>query len=294
MKKLIGRNLGVVAILIAALVWGCIGLFSRALGEAGFSPVQTVTVRSFFTVLFVLGFLLIKNPKALRIRPRDIWIFIGTGICSFMFFNICYMNSIEQNSLSVACILMYTSPFWVFLLSPILFKEKNTLFGFLALCIAFGGSVMVCLTSSVSLTGNGLLYGILSGFGYALYSIFGKIASKKYSSITTIFYTFLFSFIAIVPFSHPAHLVSLLAAEPSNLLLSVSISIINTILPYTLYTYGLSKVSAGKASVISIIEPVAAAVVGFLAFGEAITFVSVCGMGLVLVGLVLYEKLSRV
>ena len=56
----------------------------------------------------------------------------------------------------------------------------------------------------------GLIYGILSGFGYALYSIFGKVASKCYPSKTVIFYTFLFALIGILPFCRAPELVTLL------------------------------------------------------------------------------------
>ena len=38
-----------------------------------------------------------------------------------------------------------------------------------------------------------ILFGLGSGFGYALYSIFCKFALEKYSASTVTFYTFLFS-----------------------------------------------------------------------------------------------------
>ncbi len=120
----IKTRLGEAAILLAAVLWGCISIFSRSMTAHGFTPTQTVAVRALFTALLLAVVLLIKDPKLFRIRLRDLWMFFGSGVCSFLFFNVCYMNSLVENSVSVACILMYTSPFWVLFLSVPIFKRK--------------------------------------------------------------------------------------------------------------------------------------------------------------------------
>ena len=211
-------------------------------------------------------------------------------ICSFLFFNICYMSSIGENSLSVACILMYTSPFWVTALSAPLFKEKLTPRKFGALLICFVGCAMVCLSASLRLTlPAGLIYGLLSGLGYALYSIFGKYAAAKYNTLTVTFYTFLFASAGAVPICRPAALLPLLN-DPLNLVLTVGVAVFCTILPYLLYTYGLSKTTAGKAAVLAIVEPVFAALVGWTVFGEALGVLGILGIVAVAGGLMLLES----
>ena len=120
MKKYLGET----SVLFAALLWGTIGFFTRNLSSLGFSSVGIVAVRSFFTALAMFIIIAVKDIKLLHISLKDIWMFLGTGIASFMFFNICYMSSITENSLSVACILMYTSPVWVSIISYFVFKEK--------------------------------------------------------------------------------------------------------------------------------------------------------------------------
>ena len=283
------KNLfGEIAVLCAAVLWGCIGFFTRNLTANGFTPVQLVAVRSLLTCAVLLVIMLIKDPKLLKVRPRDLWMFFGTGICSFMFFNICYMTSITENSLSVACILMYTSPIWVTTLSWPLFKEKLNCKTVISLVICLAGCVGVCASGSLVLTKRGLLFGLLSGFGYALYSLFGKVAAKRYSSLTVVFYTFLFSFVAILPFCDIKGITAI-AFIPENALLLIGISALNTVLPYILYTYGLSKINAGKASIISIIEPAASAVTGRVFFSEKIGVIGFLGMAAVLAGLVFLE-----
>ncbi len=284
----IKKHFGEISIVLATVFWGCISLYSRAMNANGFTAVQTVAVRAVITALLIGVFMLIKDRSLFRIRLRDLWMFIGSGICSFLFFNICYMNSIAENSVSVACVLMYTSPFWILLLSVPLFKERITWQNVVSLVLALCGCVLLCTTGEVKLTQIGLVFGLLSGIGYALYSIFGKLAAQRYSTLTITFYTFLFAAVAILPFCDLPALGTLLQ-QPANVALSVGIAATNTIIPYMLYTYGLSKVSAGKASILSISEPVVATLVGVLFFQEYLGLLGILGIVLTVAGLVVLQ-----
>ena len=94
-------------------------------------------------------------------------------------------------SLSAAAILLYTSPIWVTLLSALLFYEKLTAAKLAALCMAFGGCVLVSGLGGGGLTLRGLLLGLGAGLGYGLYSILGSIALRRYSAFTVTALTFL-------------------------------------------------------------------------------------------------------
>ena len=55
-------------------------------------------------------------------------------------------------------------------------------------------------------------------------------------------------------------------------LLALGLMLFATVFPYILYTKGLSDLGdSGKASILASIEPVVAAIVGILAFGEPMT-----------------------
>ena len=232
--------------------------------------------------------ILIINPKLFKINLKDLWMFFGTGILSFLFFNICYMSSIGENSLSVACILMYTSPIWVASLSLLLFKEKLTLQKIIAFTLAFGGCIMMCCSNSLRLTKIGLVFGLCSGLGYALYSIFGKFAAAKYNSLTITFYTFLFGSLGVLPLCDMPRLLPLVS-DFKGIALSIGVAIVCTVLPYLLYTYGLSKTGAGKASVIAILEPAVASLVGVMFFNENLGALGFFGLILVITGLTYLE-----
>ena len=281
-------RLGDASVLLAAAMWGCIGLFTRAMQAAGFTTVQTVAVRAIITFLLTAVIILIVNPKLFKINPRDLWMFFGTGIFSFLFFNVCYMSSISENSLSLACILLYTAPIWVASLSIPLFKEKMTSQKTIAFVLAFGGCIMICCSNTLKLTKIGLVFGLCSGLGYALYSIFGKYAAAKYNSLTITFYTFLFGSLGALPLCDVPNLLPLVS-NFKGALLSVGVAMVCTVLPYLLYTYGLSKTGASKASVIAVFEPAVASTVGVLFFDESLGVLGFGGLILVMAGLIYLE-----
>ena len=283
-----GSRFGEFSIILAAAMWGCIGIFTRKMSSLGFSSVQTVAIRALITTLMVFLIIIIKDKNLLKIKLKDIWIFLGTGLCSFLFFNICYMTSIKENSISISCILLYTSPIWVILLSLIIFKEKMTTRRCISLPLCLLGCIAVCCSSSLTLTSKGLLFGLLSGFGYALYSIFGKVAVHKYSSLTITFYTFLLASLGVLPFCKISSMGKLLL-DSTSIFWSIGIALINTIFPYLLYTYGLSKTTPGKAAVLSIMEPVVAALVGTLLFAESLGIIGILGIAIVILGLIILQ-----
>ncbi len=274
-------------IITAASCWGLIGLFVRQLAAEGFSSLQIVALRSLVAAICITLLAARDLRHTLSIRPRDCWLFIGTGICSLVFFNFCYFNAMQQTSLAVAVLLLYTAPIFVMLLSLICFGERFTRSKAIALVFTFGGCACVTgvLGGSLTLSTAGLLYGLGSGFGYALYSIFGKYAVQRYSSLTITAYTFYFAVIGSWPLAG-LPLASLTQLSGSAIFNAVALGILCAVLPYLLYTKGLEHVEAGRASILATIEPFVAAAVGVLFFAEPLTLTKACGMALILAAIV--------
>ena len=88
-------------IIAAGVCWGIIGIFSRQLAVLGFSPVQIAFGRSFVTAAVMVLFMAGTRASELAIAKRDIWMFLGTGLCSIVFFNICYFTAIQMTTLSM-------------------------------------------------------------------------------------------------------------------------------------------------------------------------------------------------
>ena len=138
------RPNGTILIILAAIFWSSMGIFVRGLTElAGFTSIQIVSLRLTVAALVFALILFIKNPKGFRIRMKDIPLFLGLGIGSVLFFTACYFAAIRMMTLSMAAILLYTSPIWVMLLSILFFREKLTGRKLIALSFSFLGCILV-------------------------------------------------------------------------------------------------------------------------------------------------------
>lgn len=282
------------SIMAGAALWGGIGVFYKQLTAAGLSPMQVVAVRTLTAALFMAVVVLIKDPGLFKIRLRDCGYFIGTGIVSLVFFNWCYFGAIDSSSLSVAVILLYTSPVFVVLMSALLFREKITKQKLTALLITFAGCVLVTgiLTGdSARITPVGILLGLGSGFGYALYSIFGQFALRKYHPFTVTLYTFVFAAAASVPLSGLMGQMELVM-KPEVLWNGLGIGVVCCVAPFILYTAGLSKVETGKAAIIATVEPAVATVLGITLFQESVTMDKILGLLLIFSAVILLNRPS--
>ncbi len=279
------KALSIAMILTAAAGWGLIGVFSRPLAARGLNPIQITFTRSLITAALMGLFLLIKDRSLLKVRIRDFWMFLGSGLLSIVFFNVCYFLTIERTTLAAASVLLYTAPCFVMLMSAAFFEEKITAQKIIALIPAFAGCALASGFTGGQIGVFALMTGIGSGLGYALYSIFGKAALKKYSQFTIIFYTFSVASLGLLPFSGLPHIISTVA--DGGALAALGLGVFSTFLPFVLYTGGLANIDAGKASVLAFAEPMVAALAGILIFHESLTIKNAAGIILIFAAIVL-------
>ena len=134
---------------------------------------------------------------------------------------------------------------------------------------------------------DAMLFGIGSAIGYALYSIFGRVAlNRGYHTLTITLYTFLFAAAGVLPLTDFSA-ISVVFTRWDTAAMALGIAVIPTVLPYILYTSGLERIESSRASIIASIEPVVATLVSVLVFGEPLGLDGVLGIALVLSSIVL-------
>lgn len=271
------------SVLAAGSLWGLMGIFVRHFSAAGLGPLEVTEIRIIMGLLIVGVYLLLSHRDALRVRLRDLWCFLGTGILSLLLFSCCYFSAMNYTSLAVAAVLLYTAPVFVMLMSLLLFREKLTARKVLALALAFAGCVLVSgLGSGDAVSPTGLLLGLGSGFFYALYSIFGRYAiDRGYHAWTLTFYTFLFCGLGGAFLTDWDAIGTVVAGDGMGVWVVV-MGIVTAFLPYVLYSLGLEHMESSRASILASIEPVIGTLVSVFVFHEAITVGGVLGIVLVL------------
>lgn len=282
------RKLPYIMIAFAAVMWGLIGIFVKGLTNAGFSAMEIVAIRvlTAATVLILVGIASYRNH--LKIRIKDLYLFVGTGIFSIVFFNWSYFTAINLMNIPVAVALLYTSPAFVAVLSFFFLKESINRKKLTAIVLTIiGCSLAAGITGqgSTSFSVTSILIGLGAGFGYALYSIFGKVALKSYHPFTVTLYTFIVAAAALVPTTGIVNKAAVLFTG-DGWLYALGLGIFPTVLAYFAYSWGLERTESSTAAVVATLEPIIATMLGMIVYGERLEEIQMLGSALIILSVI--------
>lgn len=282
-------HVAVCCILAAGTMWGCQGLPSRALAGLGMPALPIMVLRDLGGAALLALLFLLTDRAAFRVRLRELPLLALMGMSGVLGMNLLYYRSQQVSSLAVAAILLYTAPTIVVLFSTLIWKDPLTKRKLCALGLAFLGCSFVAGLFNGSLSVQGLLLGLGSALTYASYTLFGRKAFTWHGALTVLFYALLFAglgALVLCPTQELALLVTTSGAIPQTLCMMF----FATVLPYVLYTKALAWLDdSGKAAILASVEPVVAALLGIVAFGEPLTLGVALGLVCVLGAVVLLK-----
>lgn len=280
-------------ILLAAVLWGAIGLFYTALMTTYRLPaLEVIFWRALIAsaALFLIQGL--RQRRALILHRRDWLLFLGFGLIGVAGFYTIYIQAIALTGMGVAAVLMYTAPAWVTVFSTCLFHEQLTARKVVALVLAVSGCALVGRVydlAGVRLNLRGLLAGLGTGLGYSLYILFSKAATQRhYSAWTTMAYALGLGALCLLPLQNIAGLRHTLGSLPTLGWL-LAMGLIPTLGGAVAFNAGLHHLPASNASIIATLEPVVAAFLGWAMLGETLDLLQMAGAGLILIAVVLLQ-----
>lgn len=277
--------------ILSGIMWGSAGIFVRKLSELGLNSVSIVETRIIVAITIIIIGLLCLDKSLLKIKLKDLWIFLSAGIFSMLGLNLCYNFALNELTLSLSAVLLSLAPIFVLILASILFKEKltfqKTICAILALIGCILSSGVLEEVGAMKWTTIGIIIGALGAFFYGTYSIFSKIAILRgYHSFTVTVYSLTSVGIVLLPFTDWFKIWEIIQIEPipmSGFLLLHSL--ITSVLPYICFTIGLNYIEAGKVAILASGEPIAAMIFGIFFYQEIPTFLSLIGLFTVLLAL---------
>lgn len=272
---------GIVLALIGATLWGMMGIFSRGLGDAGFSSQDIAFLRCFCAGVVYLIWVGFTNPKALKVDGKGLLICAGYGMIAYSISFLCYSFSVSRIPVSVATVLMFMSPIWVILISVIVFREKIKLPKIIAVVLCLLGAVLTSnmIGSTVKLDLLGILAGMFNGFGVALQIMIPRYFSKRLEQDTILVYGFLSAALLLLFLSNPIGIVEgVLAPGGGTILFHIfGVGILCTMVANVSFVKSTKYVNTTTTSILSAIEVVVGCIVGLLIFNEYLSFLQILG-----------------
>ena len=283
-------------VLLAATLWATIGLFYRYLEAQGLPRLTIAFYRAAVSAVLLFAALAWRDPRSLQIRRRDWLLFLAFGLVGVAAFYIVYVYAIALAGMGVAAILMYTAPAWVAVFGALFLGEPLTRVKAAALLLAIGGCTLIGLpavqgdpSDGVQIGWAGVLAGLGAGLTYGLYTIFSKVAVRRYSPWATLAYGLALGALFMLPLQSPNALARAVSA-PSMALAVLGLGLVPTVAAGAAFNLGLQRVPASNASIVATLEPALATLLGWLFLGERMEPVQVVGAALILGAVVILQR----
>jgi DME family drug/metabolite transporter len=274
-----------------AILWGTIGVATQAIYRNDNTTSLFINLARMLIAspLLFLACWRILGQKMFHIRRRDLGIMVLTGI-SMAISQAAYFASIYYAGVTIATLLTVSvAPVIVSAASVVLKIETPTRRIVVALGCAILGSVLLVGRDSAQGTQSnltlGVAYALLSAVTYAGVLMCGRFLAGGYHplQVTTITFTVGTLVLALCNLISPIVIVHTV----SGWLLILYLAVAPTAVAYWLFQKGLRSISATSASVISMLDPVVAAFLAWLLFGERLPVIGLIGAGLLLLSIFL-------
>lgn len=285
-------------LVFAAIFYGFITVGGQYFTNKGFSLYETSCL-IFFVWIPYLPLLLIR-PE-FRIRKQRVGFFVSFGLIGALLQLTQFAGIVLGVPVAVVALLLYTQPVWTTILGKILLKEVVTFRKITALFLAIVGIIGLLNPFSQQFQFNilGVLAAVAAGLFLSLWVIWGrKSAIHSLHFLTTGFGYAFFSSVWLL-ILHPVVMYLIPELTFTRLDFSfyshektavVSFAFFAGILPAVLAFAGMKKVEASAAGLLLLFEPVSAAFLAFLFFGQPITTNVWFGAAFILLSNVLLMK----
>lgn len=278
---------GLFHLIVLYLVWGSTYLGNRAaIGPGGgFQPFWVGLLRFFPAALLLLGFAWVRK---MRVRPTSReWVVLGvSGILLWVFSTGFILIATRHATSSYAALMISATPIWTTIIEAILKRQAPSQIAVFSLIIGFLGIVTLSVPSFSSRSGTDLSSFVLLSLSPVFWSIGSIYTQRSKLSLEPIVvsgYQQLFGglgyIVMILVFNERWTTPTLQGWIAYSYLL-----IFASLIAYTSFIICLRLLPVGLITTYAYVNPVVAVILGRLILNEAITWWTVGGAILVLLG----------
>ncbi len=251
-------------VLLAAVLWALIGVFTAGILATGVGAMEIAFWRALLGGALFIGHGVLAGHLRLH-RRRDAGVFAVFGIVGVALFFSAYNLAIDAGGISLAVVLLYTAPAFVAVLARIFLDERLTGPKILAVVLVIAGVSLVMFggdSEGITVTTASVGWGLAAGVGYASFYVVGKKLLERYHPVAVYAYILPVGALGILPF------VEFAPKTPTAWGLLGLLIVLSTYLAYLVYYLGLRRAEASRAVLVASTEPVIAAALAAVFFGE--------------------------
>ncbi|HEX7733537.1 MAG TPA: EamA family transporter [Ktedonobacteraceae bacterium] len=280
------KSRGSWSILGAATLWGTTGVSTQAIYH--FSSTNAISVAFMRMAIGALVLLLLcwrlLGRRMWQAKGRDILLMIFLGVMQAIF-QFSYLAAIAYCGVTIATLIaLCVAPVIVVFYSAFFLRERVTLKIIIALACALGGTVLLTgapagpqQTERVLI---GVLLSVVCAAAYAAVILGGRALSNRYHPLQVNAASFGLGALILLACSLTTQLV--VSYPATSWLLLVYMGCIPTALAYMLFQTGMRSTPATLTSILTLAEPLTAAILAWALFGERLSPLGILGALLLL------------
>jgi drug/metabolite transporter (DMT)-like permease len=299
-------RLGYAFVILAAVLFGINGAMSRVAMGSGLSPESFTTLRITGAALVFVAYAACFRRPALR-RPRGtaLLLVIALGLVGVAGLQLTYNVAIDRLPLGIALLIEYLAPVLVVLWVRFVRKEPVRPQMWAAVVLAVAGLAVVSrVWNGLAFDGLGVVMALLAAVCFAAYFLLGEHNVGFDDPLRIILWAFVVATVCM-NLIQPIWTTPELPSTTSGLgrfddvainpwLVLVIVVVLGTVVPFFLEMVALRHLPATIVTVVAMLEPVIAVVLGWGWFHESLTPVQVLGAVAVLGGIVLAQTSRKV
>lgn len=285
------KRTGHLAALLTILIWGTTFISTKIL-LIDFQPVEILFFR------FIMGYLvlLIAYPHHIkRLSRKQEATFAAAGFCGVCLYYLLENVALTYTMASNVGVIISVAPFITAILAHLFMKpeERLQMNFFIGFLVAMAGIILISFNGSqLKLNPAGDILAFAAAFVWACYSILTKkTGSFGLPVILTTRRTFFYGILFMIPilFLFDFQLNVLRFTDMKNLLNILYLGIGASALCFVTWNYAVKILGAVKTSIYIYMVPVITVITSMLVLKETVTFLSIAGTILAVVGLFLSE-----
>jgi drug/metabolite transporter (DMT)-like permease len=241
-----------------------------------------------------LGAVLLVRRAWVRPRRAD-WVGLVTiGLLWFGVYNVALNEGERRVDAGTAAMLIQLSPVLIAVLAVLFLRERSTPYLWAGLVVAFGGVVVISLSTSPGGDRDvlGVLLCLLSAAVYAVSVILQKPLMGRLPAIEVTWVACTVGAVACLPFA-PALASDLGGMSAADVGWVVYLGVFPTAIAFTTYAYALTHMSASSLGVTTYLVPPITVAMAWLLLGETPPALAYAGGALCLVGVALARRRPR-
>lgn len=260
MKHLTEHQKGLLAVVLTAILWSTGGLFIKLI------TLDAMQLSFFRCLIAAIVFAVVFRKKAFKANGLT---FVNAFFYAVVL--ITFVMATKTTTAANAIFLQSTAPIYVFIFEPVINKTSYRRIDVITILVCFTGMTLFFMgeISPGHLEGN--IIALISGLAFASFFL-GMKKNKPEFQLSSIFYGNVMVAVFCIPF-----LFSLQSLSFSDIWMVTFLGVFQIGLAYAIFTYGLKRVFAIEASLISLIEPVLNPIWVYIGYGEIPSFMAIIG-----------------